>query len=328
MRLERIFENQELFSQIVDLAMTDGRANLSERGGWREEEISGRLRGMQESWSPGSDQVLEAIVREYGRPVLFIQDGRIAEPKLQEWKDRIARAKERIEPVIPSIGRVELLNHPDFPWAGTGWLVAEDIAVTNRHVAQTFARSSGDGFVFRQNPVKRTMKAFLDMVEEHDRGDERTYRVRDVLHIEGDDDDGPDVAFLQVKRESEEEDGPLPEPIRLSADDPSNGDVVGAIGYAARDGYRNPGEAMQRIFGGVYNVKRLHPGEVMRQMSEQGIFTHDCSTLGGNSGSAVIDFETGDAVGLHFAGSFLNENYAVNASVVRELLWTKLNINA
>ena len=39
--------------------------------------------------------------------------------------------------------------------------------------------------------------------------------------------------------------------------------------------------------------------------------THDCSTLGGNSGSAVIDLATGHVIGLHFAGAYLKANYAV-----------------
>ena len=39
--------------------------------------------------------------------------------------------------------------------------------------------------------------------------------------------------------------------------------------------------------------------------------THDCSTLGGNSGSAVIDVNSGDVVALHFAGEYLKQNYAV-----------------
>ena len=38
---------------------------------------------------------------------------------------------------------------------------------------------------------------------------------------------------------------------------------------------------------------------------------HDCSTLGGNSGSVVLSLETGEAVGLHFAGRFLEANFAV-----------------
>ena len=39
--------------------------------------------------------------------------------------------------------------------------------------------------------------------------------------------------------------------------------------------------------------------------------THDASTLGGNSGSAVIDIDSGDIVALHFAGEYLKANYAV-----------------
>jgi endonuclease G len=39
--------------------------------------------------------------------------------------------------------------------------------------------------------------------------------------------------------------------------------------------------------------------------------THDSSTLGGNSGSVLIEVETGQVVGLHFAGEYLKANYAV-----------------
>ena len=46
------------------------------------------------------------------------------------------------------------------------------------------------------------------------------------------------------------------------------------------------------------------------------VVLHDCSTLGGNSGSVLLDLATGEAVGLHFAGRFLEANYAVPAAVV------------
>ena len=39
--------------------------------------------------------------------------------------------------------------------------------------------------------------------------------------------------------------------------------------------------------------------------------THDASTLGGNSGSAVIDVESGEVIALHFVGADLRANYAV-----------------
>jgi endonuclease G, mitochondrial len=51
-----------------------------------------------------------------------------------------------------------------------------------------------------------------------------------------------------------------------------------------------------------------------------GTLTHDCSTLGGNSGSVVLSLDTGQAVGLHFAGRFLEANFAVPSSVVARRL--------
>ena len=39
--------------------------------------------------------------------------------------------------------------------------------------------------------------------------------------------------------------------------------------------------------------------------------THDASTLGGNSGSAVLDLATGEVIALHFAGLYLDANFAV-----------------
>ena len=324
MRLERIVENQELFDQILEVISKkpETAARIGTTRSARD--LAEGLRGIKESWIEGRDPELEAIVREHGRPVLYIRDGKIEEPELPLWQQRLSGARSLIEAVIPSVGRVELQNHPSLPWVGTGWLVSDEVAVTNRHVAREFGIKGPAGFLFRQNPEKKVMKAYMDTLEEHDRGGEKTYRVREILHVEDDTNDRPDVAFLKVDRESEEASDPLPEPIKLASEDPSDGAVVGAVGYAAWDGNRNPGDAMGRIFENVYNVKRLHPGEVMRQRGES--FTHDCSTLGGNSGSAVIDFDTGEAVGLHFAGSFLDQNYAVNANVVRELLKQKLNL--
>jgi V8-like Glu-specific endopeptidase len=43
----------------------------------------------------------------------------------------------------------------------------------------------------------------------------------------------------------------------------------------------------------------------------RALFTHDCSTLGGNSGSCVIDLESNRVLGLHFKGRYLEANWAV-----------------
>ena len=53
------------------------------------------------------------------------------------------------------------------------------------------------------------------------------------------------------------------------------------------------------------------PGEVANDPREW-ILTHDASTLGGNSGSALIDFDADGrtALGLHFAGRHERQNWA------------------
>ena len=256
-----------------------------------------------------------AIVRRFGRPVLFIQQNAIAEPESELWRRELAAARVNLEAVIPAIGRVEARHHPSMPWLGTGWLVAPDVLVTNRHVAVAFGRQRRDGFVFRRNPAGRKMRARIDFREEHGRPEKDEFRIREILHIENDDDSSPDLAFLRVDSQGVDKQN-LPRPVPLSATDPEPNQFVGVIGYAAWDGRRNDQGVMERIFENVYNVKRLHPGEVMA-VGEK-FFNHDCSTLGGNSGSPVIDFATGEAVGIHFAGTFEVENYAVKASVIRQ----------
>ena len=75
---------------------------------------------------------------------------------------------------------------------------------------------------------------------------------------------------------------------------------------------------MNQIYGQMYDFKRLAPGEVTSV--ESGRILHNCTTLGGNSGSAVIDLASGRALGLHFSGRFLETNYAVRADVVAQRL--------
>jgi hypothetical protein len=74
------------------------------------------------------------------------------------------------------------------------------------------------------------------------------------------------------------------------------------------DSGRNP-LFVSSIFGNRFGVKRAAPGEVI-DPGGQG-FHHDCSTLGGNSGSPVVSLKTGQVVGVHRAGEFMYRNESV-----------------
>ena len=106
-------------------------------------------------------------------------------------------------------------------------------------------------------------------------------------------------------------------PLRLSVKHPDEliDREVALIGYPARDS-RNDEQLMTEVFRGVYGVKRLLPGRIRGYNTSRDpdppVLIHDCSSSGGGCGGApLVDIETGDVLGLHFAGIFLKENRAV-----------------
>ena len=260
----------------------------------------------------------ETIVLKTGRPVLEVSNDEaklvFQDAESQVWRERLVAARTQLVRAIRASGRIELQNH-SFDWVGTGWLLRPDIIVTNRHVAALFARQSGDRFVFRFGLDGRPVTADIDFLEEFDRDQERTrtFRLRRVLHIEPD--RGPDIAFLEVAPEG---DKALAEHLSLAGALPEVHRQVAVVGYPARDSRIPDLALMEDIFGDVFDKKRLAPG----QISGHGSTTvqHDCSTLGGNSGSVVLDLASGEAVGLHFAGRFLEANFAVPAPTVADRL--------
>jgi endonuclease G len=264
------------------------------------------------------DGNFEAIVLRFGRPSLFVKNGTFEVPESDVWKARLNPYKTFIDRAINSVGRVELINHSDYDWVGTAWMISDDIAITNRHVALTFAQKTDVGFGFRRD----NYRAFVDFKEEHLQIGSYEVEVADVLYIGDDREDFPDLAFLKLKKMDSMV---FPPPIQLYEGTPFNGQMVAAIGYPAYDS-RNDAADMSRIFGNVYNVKRLAPGEV-KAVGSAHEFEHDCTTLGGNSGSMVLDVATGRVLGLHFAGRYLQANFAVKSDVLKQFL-DRLKITA
>jgi endonuclease G len=263
---------------------------------------------------PGGFGPEEAIVRLYDRPSLLVQNDRITVPESDTWRTRLSIFRPVIEPRLRSVGRLELRNSDDFEWVGTAWMIGPDLAITNRHVALTFTDfADGGGYKARRGYfAKADVAARIDFAEES--GVERVseIEIKKVLYVSPTGDASPDLAILQV-----EPSGSLPAPIELG-DDPKADDWVGLVGYPARDS-RNGADAQARIFGELFDVKRFAPGKVMA--GDGGfVFSHDASTLGGNSGSVVLSLATGKAVGLHFGGRFMQANFAVKVSKIKEVL--------
>lgn len=110
-------------------------------------------------------------------------------------EDPPSKAKPVLSPAIRAVGRLEATNHPNFSWIGTAWLVAEDIVVTNRHVAREFARRKGDQFVFLQT-MGPAMEVWIDFLEEFDNAGSLEFGFERPPHRGR---SGPDMAFIRVR---------------------------------------------------------------------------------------------------------------------------------
>lgn len=261
---------------------------------------------------------LENIVHGIGRPVLQVfRDEAILEFRDAEsevWRERLTAARGHLARAIRAVGRIEVEGHLDYDWIGTGFLVCKDVIATNQHVAREFAERNGSGFVFRRNVGGQQIRASIDFLEEAGRDENLAFRIRDILHLE--EDENPDLALLRVEPEGRE----LPAHLRLSVREPVDDQMVAAIGYPARDSHVRDQQVMEHLFGPIFDKKRLSPGMITG--FRDGVLEHDCSTLNKSSGSAVVDLATGEVVGLHFGGRYLKANYAVPARTIAELLRT------
>jgi endonuclease G len=330
-RIGLILEDQALKAEIL--------GNLAPRRGGRRGSQFDLVNNFDPSRPIAEVGELEQIILKIGRPVLFVQDDGFTFPKelrdreSQVWKERLEGAMEKIKLRIPSVGRINVQNHETFTWLGTGWLIAENIGVSNAHVVDQFAMKSADGrgYTFRQNFRRRSMSASIDFKVEFNSPARNEFQIDKVLYIGEKTQSGsydPDIALFQISSlgsvgKSKQGD-PVPAvlgtPVCLADHLPNRRDQVAVIGYPAFDSRVPDADLMRRIFGDDYDLKRLAPGTIMEVDNDFHVVRHDASTLGGNSGSVILDLRTGEAVGLHFAGSFLDANYAVPAVKVRDVL--------
>lgn len=297
--LESVFGGQERAGMQLDVATGNSNAGL-------QLDVARFDRAL-----PKDRMQLEAIIEVTGRPPLVIQNNNWNPPVIDEIKNRLETARGHLERVFPAVGRIDIVRSGGRSMVGTGWFVDDRKIVTNAHVARKFIDASRVGdqteYSFFEPDV------LIDTVGEHEIDTSKTASVVRVLHMESEG-SAHDIAVLQV----DEMDGGFPEPLQLDDSVPEFSMDVAAIGYPAEDP-RNDSFVMLRYFQNIYEVKRLSPGKLVGVEHEMYI-EHDCTTLGGSSGSAIVNLTNGRVAGLHFAGAYKKRNFALKAKQVREYL--------
>ncbi len=255
---------------------------------------------------------LEVIVRTDGsRPSFMVRNGTpdLKTSPIGEWESKLNERAEQLRQAIACVGRID---DPNFThgFRGTGILIGAETVMTNRHVLQEIASETTPG-----NWRLKEENIAIDFGHEYEAQDSiEPRRVKGVVfaapkRIEG----GIDHAKLDLALLDIEPAAPAQEPLALDMSKdwgtPEKGVFI--CGYPGDPGLSPPYKLslLEQLFQLTYGHKRLAPGMVTTTAEElepsprKWTLGHDATTLGGNSGSAVLVLGRETLVaGLHFGG--------------------------
>lgn len=270
---------------------------------------------------------LEALVQLEGRPALRMTDDVVDpdDPGLGEWAGAVLLQEARLRGIQGSIRRIDTAAGIH---AGTGFVVGDGLIMTNRHVLEALAfpaprRVQPSMWVLHGRPTINFSASAKDPSQ--------SFEIVEVAFS------GPnpadvvdyrnlDLALLRIAKTNAH--GEAPPPLRLSGKPAGGGAKLFVIGYPAmptalpsdEEGRRRMDviRRLGEIYATTFGVRYLSPGLVMQTPTQfrpddpnPRVFTHDATSLGGNSGSCVLSFDDNlDVAGLHFAGDWLRANFA------------------
>ncbi|MFO0555407.1 MAG: trypsin-like peptidase domain-containing protein [Polyangiaceae bacterium] len=279
--------------------------------------------------TPEQTQALHAFVHLLARPALRVVDNAI--PAIPRPWQKLTTAHDSVIRRIRGVGRIDDSTRAH---VGTGWFVAEGLLLTNRHVAgalcglnplfdpQWLDKLPGavvaTNALWDQDPSRR---AVWDPAESPSAASTAIGTITKIrewhLHL--------DMALLDVTGVANSRDLVL----RIHATPPaalSKHDVY----LAGYPGVRPPNGLSEQVakllFPGASSsgLKRVSPGQLVSLVEDLPIAddkpreSHDGSTLGGSSGSPLIDFDNHHVVALHYRGQYGVANYAVPLWLVKD----------
>jgi hypothetical protein len=261
---------------------------------------------------------LEAVIEVTGRPAMRYDDGRVRMPPTdlgdnEKWRVLVAVARSKINKTSASVGRISIAGLAGLPLPiGTGWCCEGGLIVTNRHVVlemiedRTAAPSEW--------VIDQSRTPVIEFNATDNSRSSSVFRIASVAWTAPDEEF--DVAFLRVMSGQ----APLPLPLTLEWEAAALGDTLPGTGGGAPTfrgsevyvvGHPNhfrPSELIQSVFESADGRKRWSPGRITQLKPETFRFEHDCSTLGGNSGSCVLTTSLHRVVGIHYGGLNVDED--------------------
>lgn len=195
-----------------------------------------------------------------------------------------------------SIGRISQVTTTGELGEGTGFVVGPQLIMTNAHVLDAISNGT--------RVLERGRANIQFVAEDQDFSDPPAIDIIGVRAVHP----TLDACLLEI------DDSLARAALQFSDIVADTNCQVAVIGFPYPDD-RDP-LFVSSIFGTIFGVKRAAPGFVMGTQPETNLLFHDCSTLGGNSGSPVISMNDGKVLALHSSGGFLWRNEAIGAGLL------------
>jgi hypothetical protein len=252
---------------------------------------------------------LEAIVEVTGRPAMRFDKGRLQMPpsdlgENDRWRVLVATGRKKFDCVSAGVGRIGLAGGSDL--RGTGWRTGMDLVVTNRHVARELAKNpEGSAADWKLDEARNPR---IDFTVTDNVTAPQSYAISEIAYCAAEDD--VDLAVLRLTPGETA----FPATLKLDWDPEAVGrELPGTSGaeprfqgeeiYVVGHPYRARGSGIIAVvFGVADGSKRCSPGKVVGIDRARPVLEHDCSTLGGSSGSCVVTVGAHAAIGLHMGG--------------------------
>lgn len=267
---------------------------------------------------------------------LFVRNGRFIVPEGNLWKNRLEN-NVLLEKALQSVGQIQYESSDTGKvYKGTGWVLGDEkYIVTNFHVAKRFtryARHEGSELVFNLDILQGDSFVTIDFLKERRNSAQKKFVIHEIVPIEQIrrmDGTAHDICLLKVHPSDTNQ---LPEGLKLESENIQEDQAIAVVGYPQKVtgdyiqcNFNEDRLAQRFCYGNTcdlsfFDVKRIAPGSVKTINADT--FEHNASTLDGNSGSGIFDLNTGNVIGLHYAGCnhVRQNNIAISAQTIQRIL--------
>jgi hypothetical protein len=292
--------DQSELHEIADQIADEGRDSLHVLGREAPEDITD-LRQITAA--------VEVIVRTDGsRPSFMVRDGAVdtTTSPVGTWADTLNDSAALLTDALSCIGRIDVPGSSQ-GFEGTGFLIHENLIVTNRHVLQAIARPNAAGvWTFKTGVTIDFGHEFRGRTSISPRGVKRVVFAATKVINSPIDHTKLDLVLIELEPAKAADKPRSVLAVDIAPDWASPAQIVYTAGYPGNPGFAEPLSLLEQLFQSTFGCKRLAPGEIQSAHSGVHIWTlaHDASTLGGNSGSAVlVAGRERAAAGLHYGGT-------------------------